>query len=490
MGRKTDAYRAAVEKLRIISDHLKNNPDEGESVRHFDDALWHYWTAGEETSRCTEQYIEKVWWKAKEIIDRAKAVSDASLSDGEAATSSDRLYVSDVVDMNTIQTGTLNLIIAPCGSGKTYFVEHTLKEQRCNPSEDMLYLAPTRALVRSFIQRGGSFEEIDHGREMIEYRRKHEGITAMTYAMFGKKVAEARKNDGGDLLWNNRSLICLDELSQAIRQAAYSSDNFTKEALEALKKRIGNTSNTVVTISATPKPIIKRYWDGLRWVRLLAPLEGFRNGCVHYYRELDNLLYELDPSKRGMIYVGQVNRMKDAAETLRKRGINTAMLFSDGSKDHKMSDEQRRIARILTEEERIPDEVQVLLINAAYETGLNIRPEKSRLEYIVVHNTSEEVQIQARGRYRGDLDALYLKGEHHRIPEETLAPYLSRELIASETKELAKKLAFKDDRGRVVGWTTAKKILKEAKFSISEHTKTDKQTGKRIRCTVIEPGFE
>ena len=78
-----------------------------------------------------------------------------------------------IIQFKDIQYGKLNVITAPCGSGKTTFVEKKLwKESWWG---DLLYLIDSRNALEAFKVRG----------EKREYRGevyyKHEGITAMTY---------------------------------------------------------------------------------------------------------------------------------------------------------------------------------------------------------------------------------------------------------------------------------------------------------------------
>ncbi|MFR9006764.1 MAG: hypothetical protein ACLVKA_10410 [Collinsella aerofaciens] len=111
-----------------------------------------------------------------------------------------KIYVSDVIDLEDMRRGKLNLVYAPCGSGKTYFVENVLKNMQKKPGRNMLYLAPTVALVRALKFRGDCHPRTDgHGQFICEWR--HAGITAMTYAAFRSIV----KRSGKAVRTTNRS---------------------------------------------------------------------------------------------------------------------------------------------------------------------------------------------------------------------------------------------------------------------------------------------
>ena len=111
-----------------------------------------------------------------------------------------------IIDLDEIQYGKLNLIHAPCGSGKTTFVETKLWEE--SYWGDLLYLIDSRNALEAFKIRG---EEKEYNGK-IYY--KHRGITAMTYATFAALCIY--KPD--EWLWNDEdALIVCDELQSVIK---------------------------------------------------------------------------------------------------------------------------------------------------------------------------------------------------------------------------------------------------------------------------------
>lgn len=401
--------------------------------------------------------------------------NEGELRDGNGSADR-RVYVSDVVDLHDIKRGKLNLIFAPCGCGKTYFVENTLKRNAQEKTgKDLLYLSPTISLREAVEHRGTPVESLDwNGLPVYEW--KQDGITAMTYAAFGKRIYEAKMactyKDAD--WWNGRAIICLDELSQAVRQSRFPSGgglNYTKIAFDEIVRRVRNVNNVVVTVSATPTLAVSRFINDIHLVKMREAPVGYIDERVERYDRLDRVLKSLDPSQRGIIYIRHIKQLLDAEQALRDRGISATAIFSKHSKYHKMSPDRLKVIQTLVSEEKLPDDVQVLLINAAFETGLNIRPEKSHLDYVVVHESSEETQIQARGRYRGDIGVAYYKKfsderPEHVIDAETVAPYLERKLTTADTKELSEKLDLRDGRGRPLGWTSVKRVLMNQGYTV------------------------
>ena len=392
-----------------------------------------------------------------------------------------RKYISDVIDMKELKSGKLNLICSPPGTGKTTFIEGPLKRYAENFSQELLYLAPTRSLVKALNHRGGAKKVPGSNGELI-LRRRQEGITAMTYAAFGSQIARAQKQGiyCEEQWWANDAVICLDELAQAVSQAYYSGgDNVTMYALDELVQRCNNETNIVVTLSATPKRAITffYFWNKVRTnlIHSTLGLEGYKNHNTVYYYDLNNLLLTIDPNLRGLIYVKRISRMRQVVDLLENRGIHAVAIWSERSDQHHMNEEQIEAVNSVVNEERIPDGVQVLVFNAAYETGLNIRPEKSHVDYVIVNDTNADTVVQARGRYRGDLDTLYQKQKASSIDEplrfvdsEIIGGYLGIRLDKEAKKRLREDLGFKDERGRLIGWPKLAKELEANGYLVKD----------------------
>lgn len=414
----------------------------------------------------------------------------------QAAHPERKYYVSDVIDMHELQYGKLNLIYAPPGSGKTTFIEGELKRYAEGFSQNLLYLAPTRGLVDSVNFRGTRrMHVLPNGR--YYYKWEQDGITAMTYAAFGSQIQREKINGTycGHEWWETDSLICLDELSDAVKYAYFPGDqNLVELALEELVKRTKNESNMVVTIGATPKNAVNffHFWKNadLKVIKSTVNLKGYENREVIEYSELDNILKSLDPKKRGMVFAKQIRQVQHIVDVLNSRGIQSVGIWSKGNEGHPMTGEQIRAADSLIAEERLPDDVQVLVFNAAYETGLNIKPEKSHLDYAVIHNTNKDTIVQARGRYRGDIDTLYVKRKksdvddisNREIDPDTVKPYLDIRLLKADKDRLREELGFKDGGNRLLGWSKIAEILRANGYTV-----TNKKSGSKRYSTIALP---
>ena len=413
------------------------------------------------------------------LVDPNSYVTRSNSPDGK------KRYVSDAIDMCELVGGKLNLIYAPTGCGKTTFVETALKRYSECFSQELLYLVPTRSLSEAIKRRGRKRTKRYENGAVAEWWEQ-DGMRVMTYAAFGYAI-QYEQQEGTyqpERWWSNGALICLDELSQGVHQAYYEkSMNPTMFALQELVKRTRDESNIVVTLSATPKPAVNyfKFWNNvdINIVKSTLGLHGYETKTITEYADLDSLLMSLDDTQRGLIFISTIERIISAVSLLEGRGIHAVGIWSTKNKDHPLNEEQKEAIRSLVSDEKLPEDIQVLIMNTAYETGLNIRPEKSHLDYIVVHNSNDDTVTQVRGRYRGNLDTLYrrMKPDGYEefirpVDDSLIAPFLGMRLGKNEKRRLMETLNFRDDRGRLIGWTKVARHIRDNGYLV-----LDKKSG-------------
>ena len=138
-------------------------------------------------------------------------------------------FLSNLVDTSDIETGKLNLIYAPCGSGKTTFAKGKLakfaeKEYLCHCS---LFLIDTAIGKEQFLQSVYLEENYWTGEPYWVVP----GIgKVMTYAGYGKLMECAPKYDYAGI----DGLVVCDELQNAIQWSKYPDDTLHKKAIETL----------------------------------------------------------------------------------------------------------------------------------------------------------------------------------------------------------------------------------------------------------------
>lgn len=380
-----------------------------------------------------------------------------------------------VILFKEIQYGKLNIITAPCGSGKTTFVEDKLWKEAW--WGDLLYLIDSKNGLDAFKARG---EQKEYNGE-IYY--KHKGITAMTYGTFAMLCIH--KPD--EWLWDGEeALIVCDELQSAIRWSKIpqknSPVNLHEVALLELHKRI-KTGARVVAITATPSTIKQAFEREYVNVPIHGKLKHYRAEKKRIFRNLQEIIPQLPADKRGIIYTPQIRQFTDIQSELAKRGIKADGFWSIKNTDHEMSEEELSIRNSVILHGVIPDDIQVLLINAASETSINIT---SPVDYVVVNDSNPDTQIQAVGRVRHDLETVYLRdlspGKFTYIPYHYIdKKWLNRPLYAEDKDALCKEVILADNRGRRYKWPNMKKSLIYSDFHV-----TDKRDKDGRRYAVIE----
>ena len=142
--------------------------------------------------------------------------------------------------------------------------------------------------------------------------------------------------------------------------------------------------------------------------------------------------------------------------------------------DHAMSAEQLKVRNAILTTQRVPDEVDVLFINAAYETSININNED--INTVIVHSGNPDTQVQVRGRLRHDINTLYIYDpEHEHIRDYFPEEYCGRFLTSKDTAKIADEMNLRDEKGNQKRWPAIVRLLIKDGFIASP----EKQKGKR-----------
>lgn len=127
-----------------------------------------------------------------------------------------------------------------------------------------------------------------------------------------------------------------------------------------------------------------------------------------------------------------------------------------------MNEEQLRARQYILSNKELPPEYGAIIINASSETSISLY---GHIDTVIVHTQEKEAQVQVRGRYRKDLDTLYILdyGAISFPPE-----FLERKLFEEDKRELSRILGLRNKNSRLVGWNTVKKKLLEQGFAIKD----------------------
>lgn len=374
-------------------------------------------------------------------------------------------YLSEVLDVTRFRKGRANIIVAPCHSGKTTAASKIMEAHARRPGR-VLYLIDTTAgrdslLLHKEAQR--CTEAWLHAYDPAWWGDPPDrtNFAVMTYHQFGYSV-----NEFPTFLEEIDLIIC-DEMHNLIKYKAIEVSNNEKEgrvegfdeqiccrmALAALALLASYTGNVpLIVIMTATSNMVTRAFDQMH-----APYEVFNyNGLVYsdrtgerrYYADFKSVISQV--TGRAVIFVPTITLMKEYAEVADNGLDKVVCLWSIHNKDG-MTDEQLEVREALLKNERIPEEIDVLFINAAYETSINIRNED--FQTMIIHSSNADTQVQVRGRIRHDIATLYLYDKNHEyVADYFPKAYLDRWLTSGETDAIALCMNLKNEDGRPMKW--------------------------------------
>lgn len=287
-------------------------------------------------------------------------------------------------------------------------------------------------------------------------------IVVMTYAKFG--VLAQKYSDFG----KSFEVILCDEIHNLPRFSAFISHNphdtpYHKIAKQRLEEIVTNTKVKVIGLSATPIRAVCEMKCKSRFVKVDDDVLQFETDKRFTYTNLEMLLPSLGLAERGLVYISRIHQMKEFEEKAKKRGIKAISIWSINNQDHPMTEDQRRVREYILTNAALPPEYDMFIINASSETSINIFGD---LDYIVIHNQEEETQIQVRGRYRDDLDSLYVLN-YDCVPY-VPAEFMGVKLFTEDKKRLCEALSLRQDDGKKKAWPSTKEALIEDGYTIME----------------------
>lgn len=150
-----------------------------------------------------------------------------------------------------------------------------------------------------------------------------------------------------------------------------------------------------------------------------------------------------------MLYVKHIETMKKCEEQAKVAGRHPICIWSAANKDKPLDEEQLRARDYILEHEEVPPQYDLFIFNASCETSINIR---GRMDYFIAHTTNSTNITQARGRYRGDLETLYLferdTDEPLIVPDE----FLDIQLFEEDKRKLRLYFSIKDKKGHYLSY--------------------------------------
>lgn len=386
-------------------------------------------------------------------------------------------YLSELVDCSALQKGQLNVIKAPTGSGKTYFALNYIPSLTNDALHNVVYLIDTingkEQIVRNYKATSeyyGWSKEVELGGMWFEPDNR---VVVITYAKFGVLVEQNIE------FYKNFSYIICDEIHSLLRFQNYSKKpNYHSIARQVLEQAVKQKSGIVIALTATPDTIKNQFNAPSAEIAInqeeliqydIKQVEGYTNPIT--------VLSKVDVGTVGLCYFSRIHQMIEFEQEAKQMGFSPVSIWSINNKDHPMNDEQLEARRSVLETWTIPPQYDLLIINSSSETSLKI---KSKVDYVIVHSSNPDTQVQVRGRINSDLMTLYLPVEG---VSEIVVPseYLGKRLFQGDKQALAEALNLRNTNNRPYRWPTVKNLLIESDYSVIEARQGN------LRYVVIEP---
>lgn len=425
-------------------------------------------------------------------------------------------YLSDVLDTSEFHKGRLNVIDAPCGCGKTtaainkiaplasepnkvlYLIDTVCGRERVSKEEGMVEATSSvmfdiqednfSDMVKKKVAQDGNLNDIDKDKVAQEGNlddKDKKNVVVTTYAQFGSWCSQYYNNINNDpdkkFFPDLFDIIICDEVHNLVYFSEFDNHdnlkvckdgniaeddtNYSKIARYSICQAVKRGNTLFVGMTATPEAL-----NQLACPKRLIPID--KAGLVHYterrvihYVSLRGVLESL-PKDRGCVglYVSRITKMKEYEELARSLGFHPISIWSLHNAVHPMNDEQRDARDYLIDYEEVPPQYDLLIINASCETAINIR---SHMSFFIVHHTNPTHQTQARGRYRGDLDTLYLLDKADgqlTVPDR----FLDRPLFKDDKIELRKALGIKNDNGKYMPYNELFRLMEQSGYQVEE----------------------
>lgn len=387
-------------------------------------------------------------------------------------------YLQQATQLTSYRKDKINLIFADVGAGKTTYVGNKLP-QELDYEGAFILLAPYTALRRQAIE-SQLFEE--EGEDYGLYLNNtifHEGKIQDFSNFKGKRVAMTTQSffwaaQANPDIWNQVGVLIIDEIDHVLFNLPFWSNNPNdpfKTILDLLIAQAATSSTYIIGLTATQQNKILKslgnYAWQIRFKEVLRKLPYTRKEYSEFSTVLQTALNRKGNNKIA-IYHQQVRSCLKIKRQLDELGYTTRLIVSDNAKNYQMSKEEVKLKKAI-EETGQGDFTDILIFNAALERGVNIN--HSQFTQIIVHNTREEVQVQAAGRFRyrdlGFTMYCYNNTEMPKQLPQDFFNFVGKWLGKEEINELVKLLDWRNPaNNRQLKWTSLSKKLQSQGYRI------------------------
>lgn len=332
-------------------------------------------------------------------------------------------YLTDYIIENNIKLkhNELNMINTPCGSGKTTFIfskkgiifnyNQFTDDEYDIRNDEALYITDTSMLKDKTLSKYSSITKKFITKNFYEEVLK-DGITVMTYKQVGDILNSSFKSD----FISTYKIIIMDEFHNLFNY----NNKFTNTEYRTVIKNLNLLSRKTLLLCLTATPYYVDKWNkniGLIENNVIDKVDNL----VSYMEEIicketytvnyikSQLLFKkcLEHDRKILIYTRNISVMKKYKKICGLYGFKAECLWSVNSTKEKLNKYQENLRERLIDIGTLPDDLDVLIINAAYETGWDLVDEK--VQIVIVDDTNITTQQQARNRCRHNIHKLVVK---------------------------------------------------------------------------------
>ena len=394
-------------------------------------------------------------------------------------------YLGELMTKYELSNNKNNLILAPIGSGKTYYIFNELRKNK-----KILYLCDNNNLKEQAMKEPKTYGF--HNEHEFEYNFEVNKTYISTYKEFGSRIEFDIDNEYVPQF----DLIVADEIHSLIEFYSYSNDAHLSHAIRFL---LTIHKVPIIMFTATPYYLTKLCEENPQFRDNFQVIDLSKDRRIRRYTErrkcfINNLsqarlILDLKEYANGFNYMGmkcliytkRINEMQEIEElckNIEDVDLRPICIWSINA-DKPMNTEQLFARQYLIENERLPEEYNVLIINKASETGINIKDEN--MDLAIINSTNLTEQTQARGRIRKDIDMIAVRTDLKKLPPMTINirnKYLYKWITKDDINELIKEYNIKNKDGNYIGIRALNKILNDSGYGIDQKRVTVK--GKKI----------
>jgi len=408
-------------------------------------------------------------------------------NDVNLSISNEKPYLSHVIELNKYRRGRANIIVAPCHSGKTTAAKKIFSANNALSSRGLLLIDTTAGRDSLLKHEKAQRTPAEMAEILNPYTQaadaRNDAYITMTYYEFGIYARSCPE------IFDWIDVIVCDETHNLIRYLAIEEARNKKEDPEGILAELGGTdleysfalqfiaqkaasthsdAPLVVMMTATPECLYRKFAETQTPYSVFDYTDKVhcdKTSNIIHYSNFCTLIQQIDT--RAIVYVPTIKLMQQFSAIAENGSRKIMCLWSLHNKEHPMSDKQMAVRDEILNTRRIPSDIDMLFINAAYETSINIDNED--FNTMVIHTGNADVQIQARGRLRHDIQCLYLyDASHDHIAEYFPKEYFGVPLSISDREMIAQNMSLVNSKGRPLKWPSIAAALQRCGNQIKE----------------------